>query len=307
MSAAAESARTRPAGPPAAEHDPATGVDVRQLMGLRAISRTLPPLELATTGRPGGFASRRRGTGFDIRDVRPFLDGDDIRHVDPMATARTGKLHVRTFHEEQDRTVLLVADFRRPMLWGTRQRLRSVAAARALACAGWQAHDLGGRIGALVVTDEDMHYERPRSGTGAMARIAGCLSRGHADAIRQAAAGTGPPTPLRTALDRLARISPPGATLFLATALDDLGTAPETAFLPLVRRTRPIVLLMRDAVERERPGGTFSYLDGRRQHRIGRFAAMSGSSDGLLEAVRALGIGVRAIDTDWEPDDGDRS
>jgi len=305
MSAAAETSETRAASP-AVGHDSATSVAVRQLMGLRAVSRTLPPLELATTGRPGGFASRRRGTGFDIRDVRPFLDGDDVRHVDPMATARTGKLHVRTFHEEQDRTVLLVADFRRPMLWGTRQRLRSVAAARTLACAGWQAHDLGGRIGALVVTDDDMLYERPRAGTGAMARIAGCLSRGHAEAIRRSTAVSGTSVPLWPALDRLARIAPPGATLFLATSLDNLGTDTETAFLPLVRRTRPILLRIRDAIERDRPGGHFAYADSHRQPRLGRFTQAVGPDGDQTAAIRSLGITVRVIDTDWEPGDGDR-
>ena len=87
---------------------------------------------MAPTGRPGGFAGKRRGNGLEIVDVRPFSEGDDSRHLDAATTARTGRPHVRTFRDEREKTALLVADFRPAMLWGTRRRLRSVAAADAL-------------------------------------------------------------------------------------------------------------------------------------------------------------------------------
>ncbi|TXM93858.1 DUF58 domain-containing protein, partial [Methylobacterium sp. WL122] len=63
-------------------------------------------------------------------------EGDDRRHIDRNATARTGILHVRTHHDERDRAVVLLADFRPSMLFGTRRALRSVAAAEALASLG---------------------------------------------------------------------------------------------------------------------------------------------------------------------------
>ena len=70
--------------------------------------------------------------------MRLWSEGDDRRFIDRNATARTGELHVRTHHDERDRAVVLVADFRPSMLFGTRRALRSVAAAEALVLLGWR-------------------------------------------------------------------------------------------------------------------------------------------------------------------------
>ena len=80
------------------------------------------------TAYPGGFIYRQRGRGLEINDVRPWLFGDDIRHIDRNATARTGIQHVRTFRDERDRSLLLVADFRPSMLFGTRRAFRPARA-----------------------------------------------------------------------------------------------------------------------------------------------------------------------------------
>ncbi|WP_374250880.1 DUF58 domain-containing protein, partial [Xanthobacter sp.] len=91
------------------------------------------------TRRPGAVQGRPPGSGMDLREIRAFAEGDDFRRIDPAATARTGAPHIRSFHEERDDTVLLIADFRPAMLWGTGDSLRSVHAARVLARRGWQA------------------------------------------------------------------------------------------------------------------------------------------------------------------------
>ncbi|PIL21498.1 hypothetical protein P775_03965, partial [Puniceibacterium antarcticum] len=100
---------------------------------------------------PGGFVTKRRGHGQEVADVRAYVAGDDIRHLDRGATARTGALHVRQFQEERDRVTLLVADFRPCMLWGTRRAFRSVAAAEALAMIGWRGVAEGGRVGLFAL------------------------------------------------------------------------------------------------------------------------------------------------------------
>ena len=89
--------------------------------------------ELAVTSLPGGLVTRMRGRGLETAELRAFAFGDDPRHLDRNATARTGQLQVRLFHAERDRTTILLADFRPSMLWGTRRTLRSIAAAEALA------------------------------------------------------------------------------------------------------------------------------------------------------------------------------
>ena len=75
------------------------------------------------------------------------------------------------------------------MLWGTRGRLRSVAAAEALALAGWQAVLGAGAAGVVALTDAGLLAERPRARDAGMARVAGLLARAHALALDTRAPG----------------------------------------------------------------------------------------------------------------------
>ncbi|CAA2156919.1 hypothetical protein MBRA_02351 [Methylobacterium brachiatum] len=122
-------------------------------MGLRYLARRgAAPATRTLAGLPGGIVTKRRGRGSEPEDVRLWSEGDDRRFIDRNATARTGQLHVRTHHDERDRAVVLLADFRPSMLFGTRRALRSVAAAEALALLGWRVAADGGRVGLAVAT-----------------------------------------------------------------------------------------------------------------------------------------------------------
>jgi hypothetical protein len=60
----------------------------------------------------GGHLIRQRGQSLEFREFRPYLPGDDIRHVDWRASARRSRrdeLVVRTFeHEVQTRVVISI-------------------------------------------------------------------------------------------------------------------------------------------------------------------------------------------------------
>ena len=60
----------------------------------RVLSAETPPVLAAL---PGGFATRRKGHGLEVADMREYVAGDDIRHLDRGTTARTGRLHIREF------------------------------------------------------------------------------------------------------------------------------------------------------------------------------------------------------------------
>lgn len=269
---------------------PGARVSYEQLVALRALAMTQPDRGARAESRSGGLAGRRRGTGLDIRDLRLFSEGDDMRHLDASATARTGKPHVRTFHEEQDKAALLVADFRAPMFWGTRRRLRSVAAAEALAIAGWQVVESGGKAGLLALRDGDSDYLRPALGTATMMRIAAALERAH-DGAWADASGSPPATPLDGLIERAGRLAPSGSALVVATGLDLPGGDFDNVVSALARRLRLVFLLVRDAVERDPPKGALPYWsDG--NVAWGRFGGVTEDS-GKLER---LGAEVHAID-----------
>ncbi|WP_158808463.1 DUF58 domain-containing protein, partial [Beijerinckia sp. L45] len=122
-------------------------LDVDALLRLRHLAaRMRDPRTLPRSPMPGDIIHRRRGRGLEVHDIRVWSEGDDIRHLDHNATARTGVPHTRTYLDERERTVLLIADFRPSMLFGTRRALRSVAAAETVALLGWRAIARGGRV-----------------------------------------------------------------------------------------------------------------------------------------------------------------
>ncbi len=58
---------------------------------------------------------RRRGDGLDFDSLREYVTGDEPRRIDWRATARRGRLIVRTHRHEESRTVVLAVDCSRLM------------------------------------------------------------------------------------------------------------------------------------------------------------------------------------------------
>ena len=58
----------------------------------------------------GGYRTPRRGSGLDFAGLRPYVDGDDARHIDWNVTARLDELQVREFTEDRELTAWLVLD-----------------------------------------------------------------------------------------------------------------------------------------------------------------------------------------------------
>ncbi|NDV85349.1 DUF58 domain-containing protein [Aurantimonas aggregata] len=279
-------------------------VDADDLFRLRHLVRHIPERGLAPTGRPGGFAGKRRGNGLEIVDVRPFSEGDDSRHVDAATTARTGRTHVRTFRDEREKTALLVADFRPSMLWGTQGRLRSVAAATALALAGWRVIEAGGRVGIFAIGAGAPLYIAPQGRERGMAAVAGGLARAHAEAIEAAAAGRRTEPALSTALEATVSLVPRDGTLFLATGLDEPGAEFDALMAALRRRARLVALLVRDRFETAPPRGAYPYLSGAGSAL--RWAFVTGRErsdpDPRIARLEHLGAEVRTIDADADPE-----
>lgn len=269
----------------------ATTVDAAALMALARLAAR-PAGALAE--RPGIAPTRARGQGHEIREIRPFTDGDDPRHLDAAATARSGSLQVRSFHEDRERTVLLVADFRRPMLWGTRARLRSVAAAEALAFAGWQAVLGAGAAGVVALTDAGLLAERPRPRDAGMARVAGLLARAHALALETRA----PVRDLAPDLVRAARFAPRGAGIVLATGLDQPGAGLDAALAGLARRGPLRLVLTEDAFETAPPAAALPYVTADGRVSRARFGALPEARAARVADLRFPGLTLERLPTD---------
>ena len=90
---------------------------------LSALEQSLLRLRLQADrviGRVGGVSrSRQRGVGTEFHDLRPYVDGDDIRAIDWRVTARAGQPFIRRFEEDRDRRLLLLVDASGSMAFGS--------------------------------------------------------------------------------------------------------------------------------------------------------------------------------------------
>ncbi len=196
---------------------------------------------------PGGFATRRKGQGQEVADLREYQSGDDIRHLDRSATARTGRLHVRQFQEERDRVTLLVADFRPPMLWGISRVFLSVAAAEVLTLIGWRMVRDGGRVGLLALTPDGPVAVLPRGRVRGMLDVIGGLVRAHDTALRTAMAGEVETGPLDRAMFPVDRLCPVGSEVIIASGFDREGDGLADRLDQIDRRRTVRLIALTDA------------------------------------------------------------
>ena len=266
-----------------------------ELIALRPAPR--PARHRPASRRPGAIAARVAGQGMDLREIRAFSDGDDLRRIDPAATARTGQLHVRSFFEDRDDTTLLIADFRPAMLWGTGSSLRSVRAGRLLARLGWEAVGRGGSVALLAAGGEAPFSRAAGMGAEQMQALALVLAQAHdAALLRQMAAGAAPVQAhdLSAILAQGQRMVPPGGQIHLATGPEGLGSG-DAALSRLAKGRAVTVHLLLDRAETAPPEPALSVSDGR----ASRFGRLGGYDPApLLRHLRSLGAEAVMVEAD---------
>ena len=166
----------------------------------------LRPLELEMARRTSSPLSGDRpapgvGQGTEIAQLRPYQPGDDVRRLDPAATARTGVPHVRLQVPERQLTTWMVLDQSASMAFGTADRLKSDVGEGAALVVGRIATRRGGRLG--IVTCGGAHDKRmpPRGGRTGYVALTRVLDEG------VGADGSGDDEALATALGRTGRLA----------------------------------------------------------------------------------------------------
>ena len=87
---------------------------LRRLEALELVSRK------ARAGRmKGDRLSRRKGSGSEFADFRPYTHGDDLRFLDWSLYARLDRVFLRLFLEEEDLHVYLLVDVSGSMAFGS--------------------------------------------------------------------------------------------------------------------------------------------------------------------------------------------
>ncbi|YAL84257.1 DUF58 domain-containing protein [Dermacoccaceae bacterium W4C1] len=176
-------------------------------------------------GLIGMNRSTRRGDGSEFADIRAFRPGDRLRHVHWPVTARTGELHVRSFHAEEDAEVHLLVDV--ALKWGSHPSSLDIQVRLAAALAR-QLTSRGERVGLATIATSEPVALPPAPGRRQYQRILGMLSQ-----VRIS------PRTITTARE-VHRISPGAAVILLSPLLTQ--TAAQRA-ATLSARGHPVIVV----------------------------------------------------------------
>jgi uncharacterized protein (DUF58 family) len=224
-------------------------LDAVELEALRraACSADLPPLQrLVRQPQLGERPSLIRGSGLDYDESRPFLPGDDRRHINWRLYARTGDLHLKLFCEERRPQLMLLLDRRQAMRMGSRHCLKLVQAARLAVLLALMARGEEMAVGAICL-ESGGTFHTGRSGEAALANLIHALT---APAPPMAADGE---PGLAVALAQLQDRLPAGSLVCLISDFADLREADGALLWQLVREHDVAAFHISDPMEHELP------------------------------------------------------
>jgi uncharacterized protein (DUF58 family) len=247
----------------------------------------------------GNYRSAIRGRGMEFEEVRPYLAGDDVRHIDWNVTARAGSLFVKEFREERQLTLIMAMDVSGSVAFGsggkdgrTDKVLQQARIGAALAHAATRNND---RVGLVSFSDHVEAFIPPRR------------SRGHAwrvvrTAFSRATGARG--TSLQSVIDFLGRVLKRRAVVCLVSDFIDPGQW-DGALASLAHRHRLHAFVTHDPREETWPKVGLVRL---RDVETGRTVLLDTRRQGVglgvserLERLRRAGVHTTAISTDDDP------
>jgi len=170
---------------------------------------------------PGDYLTKGIGAGTELAQIRPYEAGDDVRQLDPAASARTGVAHVRLQVPERAVTTWLVLDISPSMAFGTAHRLKSDVAEGVAEVIARLAVRRGGRIAVATAGAAQSRLLPPRGGRVALAAVRALVRDGVVPDGAADARG------LAGALTRAARLAAgPGLIVIVSDFRDDGWVSP---------------------------------------------------------------------------------
>jgi uncharacterized protein (DUF58 family) len=163
-------------------------------------------LDLVIARRAGGALPGDRpgagvGTGTELAQLRPYEVGDDVRQLDPSATARAGEPYVRLHVPERTLTTWLAVDVSPSMAFGTADRLKADVAEGAARVLARLAVRRAGRVALMTFGAGTPVLHPPRASKPGVVAVRRALAEG------VARDGRADPHALAGALRRLGRIT----------------------------------------------------------------------------------------------------
>ena len=207
----------------------------------------------------GGYRTPRRGSGLDFAGLRPYVEGDDARHIDWNVTARLDEPQVREFNEDRELTTWLVLDRSASMVVGGPGRgKQDVLPNSPSSWPGCSAEAATGSAPCSTTRGTSTGIVPPGTGRGHALRIGRELDR----APDSRAAAT---TDLAAMLDTVASLA---RRCLVVVISDFIGTGEwQRPLIRLAHRNEVVALRVVDARGRRPPGGRSDRGRGRRDRR----------------------------------------
>jgi uncharacterized protein (DUF58 family) len=238
-------------------------VELGDLLALRFRPLGEPRLAPAVVSARGGTRlSKQRGRGIDFSEVRPYQPGDDVRTIDWRVTARKNVVHTKVFREERERLTLVVVDQTQSMFFGSRERLKSVAAAEFAGLAAWRAIRQNDRVGGVIIGNDALAIHKPYRNIKPLARFLGDLARFNR------ALTPGSPAPgsaqMTEALWRVRRLARSRYRIYFVSDFQSMGEHWHETFRALARHNEVVAIRVYDPLERDLPpADRYTVTDGR--------------------------------------------
>jgi uncharacterized protein (DUF58 family) len=198
--------------PPAARQGPGPIpqplVEALDLAVNRLVAQTLP----------GDRRAAGVGLGTELAQLRPYEMGDDVRHIDAAASARTGTPHVRMHVPERALTTWIVLDVSPSMAFGTARRLKADVAEGAALVFGRLGVRRAGSVGLVTFGAGPARVSPPRGSRPGMVALRHRLQEG------VAVDGREDPAAMADALSRVGRLAgQPGLVVLVSDFRDQHG------------------------------------------------------------------------------------
>lgn len=271
----------------------------------------------------GMHRSPYQGFSVEFAQHRPYVPGDDIRHLDWKVYARSDKLHLKQYQQETSLDLVVLVDASGSMRYGSRTFEDASGAGHTLSPDGrtnWSKFDhatataaalayvtlhQGDRAGLVIFADEVLGLVKRSSSHGTWRQVVGAL------ATHYQTEPTTSPTDIPRAIDQtLGKLT----NRCLMVLISDLFTDPEQVRAAMARVKHKghdlIVFQVLDKREREfdfTDAGPFEGLEGEARLRIdpralraGYLKALHGHLEKVEKMARSFGFDYQLVSThDW--------
>lgn len=204
----------------------------------------------------GQYRSAFRGTGLVFTDIREYQPGDDVKHIHWKASARTGKVFVKSYEEDRQLRVLLAIDASASM----RALNEHGAFSRAMeftSLVGALTQGGNDLLGLSLFADKPLTYLPPKSGTKRIQQIISALMSEEPER---------PGTDMATALRNVSLLNRKPSIVFV---LSDFFTTDFRDELRSLCAIHDVILVqIESALEKVEGCGLVSFLDAESGQRI---------------------------------------